>query len=186
MADVILSGLSFGLAVLSIVFVIITLKQNEKILQQSHEQFSESKRLEYQPFLQLELVNDRPNCSPKFEIVIPTEYDNLDNIYDVCMLKNVGNGTATTFTYNWEAETESDVAVFPVNAIMSGNEYIFQITLEKESDRDSLLIKLIWNYDDILGNTYEQVSVLHYEDRQLVEVENNQPIFRGLVQYKRV
>lgn len=182
---VLLDILSFLLAVLSIVFVIITLKQNNKVLKQSSNQFVESLRLESQPFLQMELVDDLSTNSPRYEITIPNENDKVERIYTVCKIKNVGNGTATNLRFTWKAEGKSYSDAFPVNAIMKGDEYFFQVTLEKEIDNDELNIILLWGYEDILGNTYEQKSFLYYEVDKLVCIENDPPTFLGIIGYTK-
>ena len=184
--NIILSILSFILALLSSVFVIITLKQNTKILEQgqkqieeSQKQFAESKILECQPFLQMERIEDWDNYNSQDVINIAIEEGESENIYGLCKTKNVGNGTATNLIYSWKYGSQSDIDSFPVNAIMSGDEYYFQVTLEKASKRGSLDIEFIWGYEDILGNTYEQRSILHYNDETFSCVDNDSPVFKG-------
>ena len=185
-SGIILSILSFILALLSIVFVIITLKQNTKILEQSQKQLEESKKqfterenLECQPFLQMELIEDWDKYSPQYVIVIPIEDGESKSIYGVCKVKNVGNGTATRLIYSWRYGEHSNNDVFPVNAIMRGDEYYLQFTLEKESNKGPLVIEFVWEYDDILGNTYEQRSFLRYEEEKLDSVDNDAPVLMG-------
>lgn len=188
--NIILSILSFILAALSLVFVIITLKQNNRILEQgqkqieeSHNQFVESKRLECQPFLQMELVTGMLNDFPQYEITIPIGESSANNICAICKTKNTGNGTATNLIFSWKCEELKDTDVFPVNAIMRGDEYCYQVTLEKEFAKDSFSIILLWEFGDILGNTYEQRSILHYEDEELAYIENDSPNFLGKTVY---
>lgn len=184
-SNIILSIMSFILALLSIVFVIITLKQNTKILEQgqkqieeSKRQFTESKLLECQPFLQMELIEDWSNYNSQYVINIPIENGESETIYGLCKTKNVGNGSATNLRYSWKCDTQSDLGVFPLNAIMSGDEYYFQVTLEKQSIRNSYKIEFVWEYEDILGYTYEQKSILRYEDERLNCIENDPPVFK--------
>ena len=184
--NIILSVLSFILALLSIVFVIITLKQNTKILEQgqkqieeSQKQFTESKILECQPFLQMELIEDWDQYNSQYVISIPIEDNESENIYGLCKTKNVGNGTATNLIYSWKYGTKTDSDPFPVNAIMHGDEYYVQITLEKASIRGSFDIEFVWGYEDILGNNYEQRSILHYIDEKFSCVDNDPPVFKG-------
>lgn len=182
--NITLSILSFLLALLSMVFIFLALRQNKKILEQSHEHFVESNRLENQPFLQMELVEDLSNCTPQYEIIIPSADGEYERNYVICRIKNVGNGTATNLIYTWQMEKQSDSDVFPVNAVMKGDEYIFQVTLENAFDSDSLKCVMLWGYDDILGNTYQQKSILYYEAGQLDRIENDSPAFLGEVRYK--
>lgn len=184
-ANIILSILSFFLAAISLHFVNLTLKQNTRILEQGQKQFDESKRLEYQPYLQLELVKDWSDITPQYEISIPIEDRGAEPIYAFCRIKNVGNGTATNLILSWKSEEPScsDSIPFPVNAVMKGDEYSFQVTIDKESIIDSFRIKIVWQCEDILGNTYEQESYLHYEDENLVCIDNNIPVFLGKVKY---
>ena len=185
-ANIILSIFSFFLAAISLHFVHLTLKQNTKILEQGQKQFDESKRLEYQPYLKMELVKDWSDSTPQYEISVPIEDSESEPIYALCRIKNVGNGTATNLVLTWKSEKPScsDSVPFPVNAIMKGDEYSFQVTLEKDTSIDSFKIEIVWQCEDILGNTYEQKSYLQYEDEILVCIDNDSPVFIGKVKYK--
>ena len=189
--NIILSILSFVLATFSLVFVMLTLKQNNRILEQgqkqleeSHNQFVESKRLECLPFLQMELVNDLTRYTLQFEITIPIGDDSSGNVYTICKIKNTGNGTATNLIYSWKCGELAGTDVFPVNAIMNGDEYYFQVTLDRKCIKDPFMIVILWEFGDILGNTYEQRSILHYEDEGLICIENDSPKYLGIVKYK--
>lgn len=193
--NIILSILSFLLAAFSIVFVLITLNQNSKILKQGQEQIEESKkqfiaskRLECQPYLQMELVEDWQDFVPQFGVSIHIEDDDSEPVHALCKIKNVGNGTATNLIFGWESKgpSSSDIIPFPINAIMNGAEYYFLVILEKKSVLDSLQIYIEWEFGDILGNSYVQKSTLYYEDDTLVSIDNNPPEFEGIVKYKAV
>ena len=121
----------------------------------------------------------------QYEILISIEDGGLEPIYSFCRIKNVGNGTATNLMLSWKSEelSCSNSIPFPVNAIMKGDEYSFRITIEKESVIDSFKIEVVGQCEDILGNTYEQKSYLHYEDENLVCIDNDSPVFLGKVKY---
>ncbi len=189
--NIILSILSFILAVLSLVFVMMTLKQNNRILEQgqkqieeSHNQFVESKRLECQPFLQMELVTGVSINSYQYMVIIPIGVIGAKNISAICKIKNTGNGTATNITYSWKYEELNDTNEFPINAIMRGDEYGFRVELVKEFAKVPFSIILLWEFGDILGNTYEQRSILHYEHERLAYIENDSPKFLGMAEYR--
>ena len=182
--NIVLCILSFLLALLSMVFIFLTLRQNRRILEQSDKHFTESKRLGNQPFLQMELIAGLSNGIPDYEIIIPCENSTGECARDICKIKNVGNGTAANLVFTWKMEKQSNSDVFPVNAVMKGDEYIFQVTLENMLDCDSLKCVLLWSYNDILGYTYEQKSNLYYVAGRLDCIENDSPAFLGEVKYK--
>ena len=177
-ANLILSILSFCLALISLVFVYLTLRQNTKILQQSQKQFDESKRLEYQPFLQMELIKDWTGDITDYLIRIPLEKDSYQYSYSLCKIKNVGNGTATNIIFTWKSEepSASDSVPFPVNAVMSGDEYLFKVcTTESKPDGKPPRIEFEWEFEDILGNSYEQKSILNYNYSEIDSIDNDPP-----------
>jgi len=177
--NITLSILSFILALLSMFFIFLALRQNNKILKQSQEHFVESNRLGNQPYLQMELTNCLSNCTPQYEIILSSGDDESESTFAICKIKNVGNGTATNITYTWQMEKQSNTDTFPVNAVMKDDVYIFQITFINAFDRDSFESVLLWDYDDILGNTYEQKSILCFKEGQLDHIDNDSPIFLG-------
>lgn len=191
-ANLILSILSFCLALISLVFVYLTLKQNTKILQQSQKQFDESKRLEYQPFLQMELIKKWTGDIADYYIEIPIEKDPSSqrvSLYSVslCKIKNVGNGTANNLIYTWKSEEPpaSDTVPFPINAVMSGDEYLFKVGLRRKTVGKPDRIEFEWAFEDILGNSYEQKSILNYDYQEIDSIDNDPPILE-IIEEKRL
>lgn len=155
---------------------------------ESERQFEETKRLECMPFLQLEVPAEIQK--PLFEIEIPFFKEKAeDTIYAILWLKNLGNGTATNIVYSWRCWqlNIADSGYPPINAIMRGDKYCFQLTFEVEDDGNEIPSNLlIFQYDDLLGNTYEQQVSLCFEERELVRCEMNPPSLLGQVSFKKI
>ena len=162
-------------------------KATKEQVEESRRQFEETKRLELMPFLQVEIPPEIGK--PCFVIELPcTDVDNNQDIYSIVYVKNIGNGSATNILYSWEIkETKKTINGYPpINAIMSGDGYCFQITLfiDDEIEFDEIGV-LTWQYDDLLGRSYEQKVTLIIEEGELVRVENNAPKYLGNVVYKK-
>lgn len=154
-------------------------------VEESKRQFEETKRLELMPFLQIEIPTE--SDTPSFVLELPCSDDDvIQNIYILVRVKNVGNGTATNITYSWEPKgTKSSVSAYPpINAIMKGDGYSFQFTLEASEDiEDGTIGCFTWQYDDLLGRSYEQRVFLDVKDGDLVRCENDTPTYLGTVSY---
>lgn len=161
-------------------------RMTEKQLEESRAQFEESKRLETMPFLQLEIPTKQE--PPLFEIELDLcEGAVTDTIYKIVRLKNLGNGSATNINYTWKSKRLSDPFYDypPINAIMNGDSYYFQLTfnVDDATDYDNGGV-LIWQYDDLLGNSYEQKVSLVFDEGDLVRCENDTPKYLGVIGYK--
>jgi len=152
---------------------------------ESQKQFEETKRLECMPFLQMEISNEREN--PNFDFDLPLVDDNKEyTISKIVKLKNIGNGTATTITYSWYSRglksMQSDYP--PINAIMKGDEYYILISCdtneEMPMETDAILT---FGYNDLLGHSYEQKVILHFNPDTLLWCENDTPHYLGIVKY---
>ena len=161
-------------------------RMTEKQLKESRAQFEESKRLETMPFLQLEIPIE--NNPPLFEIELDLcEGDTTDTLYKIVKLKNLGNGAATNIIYTWKRNhTCNQVCDYPpINAIMHGDSYYFQLTFYIDGTVETGTSgTLIWQYDDLLGNSYEQRVSLVFDEGDLVRCENDTPIYLGVIGYK--
>ena len=160
-------------------------KATKEQVEESRRQFEETKRLELMPFLQVEIPPEIGK--PCFVIELPcTDSDNIQDIYSIVYVKNIGNGSATNITYSWE--TKKQINSFsdypPINAIMSGDGYWFQITLliDEEIEFEEIGV-LTWQYDDLLGRSYEQKVTLIIEEGELTRAENGTPKYLGNVVY---
>lgn len=153
---------------------------------ESRLQFEETKRLELMPFLQVEIPTEMG--SPRFVIELPcSEEGETENIYSIVKLKNVGNGSATNIIYSWKSNVTKEIITdyIPINAVMSGDSYIFQLTLETDLlCQDGVVGILTWQYDDLLGRSYEQKVILEISDSELVRCDNDTPSYLGIVKYK--
>lgn len=189
-------GADWAMVIVTAIYVIATIvicfyngrsaKASRDQIAESQRQFEESKRLENMPFLQLEIPIEQ--VYPNFVIELdmyneePTTY-----IYKIVRLKNLGNGSASNIIYTWDCKgvSKSVCDYPPINAIMSGDSYNFQITVNADEDSTTGTSgKLIWQYDDLLGNSYEQGVTLMFEDGDLTGCENDSPKYIGVIGYK--
>ena len=138
------------------------------------------------PFLQLEIPTE--NETPLFEIELDLyEGDSTDTLYKIVKLKNLGNGSATNIVYTWKRNNTCDQVCDypPINAIMHGDSYYFQLTFyTDETVETGTTGVLIWQYDDLLGNSYEQKVSLIFNEGDLVRCENDTPKYLGIIGYK--
>lgn len=154
-------------------------------LNESKRQFEESKRLETMPFLQLEIPIEQ--TSPLFEIELDLcDGDATDTLYKIVKLKNLGNGTATNITYLWEYNTVAKTLhdYQQINPIMAGDSYNFQLTFNIDKAIEGASNgALIWQFDDLLGNSYVQEVLLEFYEGDLVCCDNGTPTFKGRFKY---
>lgn len=188
-ADWLMVGITAVYVIATIVICIFngkSAKASREQIDESQRQFEDTKRLGAMPFLQLEIPVEQK--SPLFEIELDLfDEEATDHIYKIVKLKNLGNGSASNIIYTWErgkgASPEYDYP--PINAIMHGDCYCFQLTIfADESAQNGTSGELTWQYDDLLGNSYEQNVTLVFENGDLVRCENDTPRFLGLVGYK--
>ena len=155
-------------------------------LSESRNQFEESKRLETMPFLQLEIPTG--NNPPLFEIELDLcEGDRTETLYKIVKLKNLGNGSATNIVFSWKRNNTCDQVCdyLPINAIMHGDSYYFQLTFFTDVTVETGTTGvLIWQYDDLLGNSYEQKVSLIFDESDLVWCENDTPKYLGVIGYR--
>ena len=157
----------------------------EQVVESKH-QFEESKRLETLPFLQVE--NTFYKGLPLFEIDLDFNDDIGVTRYKLVKLKNLGNGAASNIIYtckrNDNLHHSSDYP--PINAIMQGDSYYFGLkykAIDTETTDNINIGNLIWQYDDLLGNSYEQDVSLIY-DKGDIRFENDPPKYLGIVKYE--
>lgn len=188
--DWIMVGITFVYVIATIAICVFNgkaAKATKEQVEESKKQFEESKRLELMPFLQVEIPTESE--TPGFVIELPcTESDETQNIYTIVRVKNVGNGSATNITYSWYASGKKASAYDypPINAIMSGDVYTFQFTLEADENvADGTVGSLVWQYDDLLGRSYEQRVNLVVEEGELIRCENDVPSYLGIVTYQK-
>lgn len=177
--DWLMVGITIVYVIATIIICFANMKSAKATREQVNEsirQFEETKRLECLPFLQLEIPISQER--PLFEIELPMYKDKAENtIFKSVVLKNLGNGTATNITYAWKYEPfdnfSSDYP--PINAIMRGDQYVFQLSFcIDEIDQETNGI-LEFQYDDLLGHNYQQKVVLCFKEYDLVRCENDIP-----------
>ena len=158
-------------------------KATRQQVDESKRQFDESKRLENMPFFQLEIPTE--NESPLFEIELNLcEEDTTNTLYKILKLKNLGNGSATNIVYTWKGSNNLDPVCDypPINAIMHGDSYYFQLIFYTNQIAESGTAGvLIWQYDDLLGNSYEQKVSLIFDEGDLIRCENDIPKYLSII-----
>ena len=163
-------------------------QMTEKQLEESRRQFEESKRLECMPFLQLE------RCIPErasFESTFPLfNKEALNESFEIVKLRNLGNGTAINLIYTWKckAVSKTETDCMPICAIQKGDSYYWQMNFETSTDlQDFFHGELCFEFNDLLGNTYEQkVDITFiYEDGVLLlhQIDVGNPDYQGIVVY---
>lgn len=154
-------------------------------IDESKRQFEESKRLETMPFLQLEIPTEP--TTPQFEIELDlNDGEATDVLYKIVSLKNLGNGTATNILFDWKSKKghNSPPDYQPINAIMEGDRLSFQLTFNVDNTIEDVTYgTLIWQFDDLLGNSYKQRVVLEFKEGDLVSCDNDPPTFLGVLKF---
>lgn len=187
--------------IITVVYVIATIfimwaniraaNASRKQIDESQKQFDTTSRLQCMPFLQLEFAHR--DCKMDYQLEISLRKgEGCYFLNNKAKIKNVGNGTATNIIYTWENESlpqKSDeylveVDVLPINAIMQGDEYFFLLTIYTKVDVEyPQRGKLTFEYNDMLGNTYEQQVWITISERGASSFDNNQPHFLGKLKY---
>lgn len=180
------------MVIITVIYVIATIcimKANQKAayaakeqLAISREQYEESKRLEYMPILQMRLSHNEENPH-EFEYIdiSPIEMEASSTTSQFFELKNVGNGTAINILFTWKfidlGFSDTDYLPF---SIMQGDSYKINLSCDMDNNlpKDSTLT-LEFEYNDLLGNTYEQRIFLRIEDEAFVRCENDLPKYLG-------
>jgi hypothetical protein len=184
--------LMFGITAIYVIATIFICRANIKAanasrdqIEESQKQFEETKRLECMPFLQMEISYD--GVKPEFDLELPLCSEDIEyTISKIVKLKNVGNGTATTITYSWNYKgndiSKSDYP--PINAIMKGDAYYILICCDaNETIPEEFCGILTFQYNDLLGHSYEQKVIMHFNADTLLWCENDVPEYLGIVKY---
>ena len=187
--------------IITVVYVIATIfimwaniraaNASRKQIDESQKQFDTTSRLQCMPFLQLEFAHGDSKLDCQLEISL-RKGERCYFLNNKAKIKNVGNGTATNIIYTWENESlpqKSDeylveVDVLPINAIMQGDEYFSLLTIYTKADVEyPQRGKLTFEYNDMLGNTYEQQVWITISKGGASSFDNNQPRFLGKLKY---
>ena len=188
--DWLMFGVTFAYVVAT-VLILLANRQSAKVaekqlqlakkeLKESKQQFEESKRLECIPFLQIEL----PYAEyPKYQVEIEMPLYRKESTafsYVNTKVKNLGYGAATNIRFFWEYKgCPKDLFWnLPINAIMQGDEYIIQFSFLY--DENDLVDKttFIWEFEDLLGHSYEQKVYFHFNEGDLESCENCPPEYK--------
>lgn len=190
--DWIMVGITFVYVAATILIMIANYKSAkaaEKQIQQAKEQlevserqFEESKRLECIPFLQIELpYAEYPKCQVEIEMPL-CKNEATAFSYINAKVKNLGYGAATNIRFFWKYEgCQKDLFwTLPINAIMQGDEYIIQFTFLNDENNFVEKATFIWEFEDLLGNGYEQKVYFRFNEGDLESCENCAPEYIDL------
>lgn len=158
-------------------------------LQASERQFEEMRRLDSMPYLQFERVSS-DKCN--FEITLQMNENESDDTFsynETFKLCNLGKGSAKDIIFTWENKKLGicNVDYPPINAIMTGHEYIVEIWFDNCMKQTGIYVyKMTLQYNDMLDNTYEQWFAFEfYFDGNIknIKCESGQHSFLGKVKY---
>lgn len=177
------------MVIITFVYVIATIficifngrsaKASHDQVQESQKQFHETKRLEYMPMLQMQFSHGEDDShEAEYIDICPSEAEASSTTSQFFNLKNVGNGTAINIIFTWEFIDLgfSDTDYLPVCAIMQGDSYKINLSCDMDNNLpQSSTLSLKFEYNDLLGNKYEQKIFLRIEDEEFVRCENDLP-----------
>lgn len=186
------------MVLITIVYVIATvaifLVNNSSVkaannqLVESKRQFEESIRIEYAPFLQTSISSGVYNVAQFVLKIKAKEMGRGANQRITFQTKNIGNGSATTVMYECKSEYYGSYSGYlPGNAIGKGDFIDFILDITSDNDKPCTgYITLTWEYNDILGNTYTQKTILELEKSLIRSCETDIPVFRGIIKYSEI
>ena len=133
------------------------------------------------PFIQIELPYDTyPKQQMEFEMPLYRKESTAFSYVNV-KVKNLGYGAATNIRFFWKYDgCQKDLFwLLPINAIMQGDKYIIQFSFQY--DENDLIEKttFIWEFEDLLGNSYEQRVYFNFNEGDLVSCDNCPPEYIG-------
>lgn len=183
--------LMLGVTIIYVISTILICRYNKKSanvsykqLRESQNQFEETRRISAMPFLQLEVGSN--NEGTDFDMELNQESESRVVKVDAKIrIKNVGNGTATNIIYSWRFNdlTESEYGFPPINAVMRGDSYLAGIRIYLHENCIERNASLQLQYEDLLGNTYEQNVCVVFDGFKIERIENNTPILQGEIKY---
>lgn len=176
--DWLMVGITFVYVVATILicrFNYQSAKASREQVDESMREFEKNRQLQTMPYLQIEMPID---CKSPLFVIDLSQNNERVNTYSFAKLKNVGNGTSVNIIYSWNGNTEC----FPINAVMQGDSYFFQFTFHI-SENGYTRHLLEWEYQDLLGNSYTQKVYFNFKDGDLLDYENDTPVFKGKIKY---
>ena len=151
-------------------------------LEESRRQFEETKRLEIMPFLQIEIPVTQE--IPQLYINLPIDDIRSKRSFIIVVLRNLGNGTATNIVYDWRCNGTVEIEAFPICAIMKGDSCCIQFFVEyEESTLNDVTGHLTFQFDDLLGKSYEQKMVVVINENKITEINVDFPKYLDTVLY---
>ena len=155
--DWLMVGITFVYVVATILicrFNYQSAKASREQVDESMREFEKNRQLQTMPYLQIEMPID---CKSPLFVIDLSQNNERVNTYSFAKLKNVGNG-------------------------MQGDSYFFQFTFHI-SENGYTRHLLEWEYQDLLGNSYTQKVYFNFKDGDLLDYENDTPVFKGKIKY---
>lgn len=143
-----------------------TAEATKKQLIENKTQYEEMRRYSNLPFLQFE-INGKKDQPVVHEFELTTSISSHREIFGQSgILRNIGNGTAMNIVYSWQSEAldAPNTDCFSVNAIRHGDSYKVELITEQTKDNEVAKGVLTFNYQDLLGNEYEQKMYFSFQN----------------------
>lgn len=144
-------------------------------LEESREQYEETKRLSLMPFIIFEKISIN-NCDNKIGFGLISGSSELSKLYKIFKIKNIGLGTAKNITYTLTNSTDSYYrGDFFTKGMSSGDDYNIGITFYYPKEplaAPKLALDLA--YEDLLNNSYTQrvEFIFNYDKSKSLNLES--------------
>ena len=167
------------------------LKAMKMQLEESERQYEETQRLSVMPFICFEKISED---TQDFEVSLPviSNYNNYCHFFNTFRMRNVGNGPATNMVYTWTCKERGiqNTECFPFNAITPSAPLLVTFYYMEDGSTNFSFpndAELLLEYNDLLGNSYEQRILFRFGDRIghdiLASCDVDVPKFLGKVMY---
>lgn len=162
-ADWLMVAITFVYALVT-VFIWIANYKSTKLtkeqLEESKQQFEETKRLGVMPYLQFE--NHKNSCDCEIDLVLSDNDTDGGRYLLGLKFKNIGLGTAKDITYKWTNFTGSyDRGSFPIKSLQSTEEQTVRINIRLPKTKyENTTSEMVFSYKDLLEHQYTQIVKL--------------------------
>ena len=147
------------------------LKINERQLNESKQQFAETQRLSVLPFLSGSIGepvyrnNKLPLPDMYLKIGSPKNENSVAWINSGIRIKNIGSGLICKLSSKWCIDGESEDKKVSSTLLCQGGEMIINVSITGEYQDKEIAKKaeLIFCFEDVLANRYEQAIEIHLQ-----------------------
>ena len=152
---------------------------------------AESKRLEKIPYLKVEfgewITSDKRGHDGLFDRLLDIEPSDVENHVSgghSIHVTNIGLGMATNLFYRWKDDTHTDPSQYSSRLLRCDDSYSENIIFSASRDVSENRViekKLLFEFDDLLGNHYSQYLIIafeiHHSYIKILSVEMHAPEF---------